>query len=138
MYAYKKIKLKDGTTRDEHRLVMEKYLGRKLKSSELVHHKDENKRNNHISNLELTNRSEHASHHMKGRKLSLETIEKRKETVAKKYKEIGYQCRCLSASLQILAKEAWPCSGASLRTFSKHYKVSRQAMTSLLQSAGLV
>ena len=138
MYAYKKIKLKDGTTRDEHRLVMEEHLGRKLKSSELIHHKDENKRNNHISNLELTTRSEHATHNMRGRKLSSETIEKRKATVAKKYKEIGYQCQCLSIPIQILAKEAWPCSGASLRTFSKHYGISRNAMTSLLRSSGLL
>ena len=138
MYPYKRIKLKDGTTRDEHRLVMEKHLGRKLTSNELVHHVDENKKNNHISNLELTNRSEHASHHMKGRKLSNETLEKRKETVAKKYKKTGYQCKCLSLDMQILVKEAWPCSGVSLRTFSKHYGISRNAMTNILNNAGLL
>ena len=32
---------------------MEKFLGRKLKSHETVHHKDSNRLNNDISNLEL-------------------------------------------------------------------------------------
>lgn len=32
----------------------------------LVHHKDGNKMNNHISNLEILSRSEHSKHHMAG------------------------------------------------------------------------
>lgn len=37
----------------EHRLVMQKKLGRKLKKNELVHHKDGNRKNNKKGNLEL-------------------------------------------------------------------------------------
>lgn len=37
----------------EHRLVMEKKIGRYLSESEVVHHKDDNKANNHPDNLEL-------------------------------------------------------------------------------------
>ena len=46
-----------------HRKVMEKHLGRKLHSHEIVHHKDGNKKNNHYSNLEIMTRSDHMNHH---------------------------------------------------------------------------
>lgn len=49
----------------EHRLVMEEYLGRKLTVKEDVHHKDGNKLNNEISNLELMSKSEHSKLHHK-------------------------------------------------------------------------
>lgn len=44
----------------EHRLIMEKYLGRHLTKKEVIHHIDGNKNNNNISNLMLfPNHSEH-------------------------------------------------------------------------------
>lgn len=39
---------------------MSKHLGRWLKTDEVVHHKDKNKTNNDIHNLELTNVRDHA------------------------------------------------------------------------------
>lgn len=50
----------------EHRIVMEKYLGRELKSCEVVHHIDHDRLNNEIDNLEVMSRSEHSSLHAKG------------------------------------------------------------------------
>ena len=42
---------------------MENHLGRLLDENEIVHHKDGNKKNNDVSNLEVMTASEHASCH---------------------------------------------------------------------------
>lgn len=59
---------KHGKTVREHRLVMEKKLGRYLKPSEVVHHIDGDKLNNHPDNLGVfqTNR-DHLRHELTGR-----------------------------------------------------------------------
>ena len=43
----------------EHRLIMAQHQGRPLTKSEIVHHKDGNPKNNHISNLELRTKTTH-------------------------------------------------------------------------------
>ena len=47
----------------EHRVVMERFLQRKLKPNEQIHHIDGNKLNNSPSNLRIVTRSEHMSIH---------------------------------------------------------------------------
>ena len=51
--------------RREHRVLMERELGRKLFPYEVVHHKDENKGNNNIENLEVMNNGEHKRLHIR-------------------------------------------------------------------------
>jgi hypothetical protein len=50
-----------------HRVLMEIKLGRLLERSEDVHHKDEDKTNDHPDNLELKTGSDHAKHHASAR-----------------------------------------------------------------------
>lgn len=56
---------------EEHRLIMEKYLGRYLRREEIVHHINENTIDNRIENLKLFN---NASAHIKYHKAMLKEI----------------------------------------------------------------
>ncbi len=64
MKQYKAIN-KNGKVRSEHRIIMEKLLGRPLEADEVVHHIDGNKWNNDLSNLTVVTRREHALIHKK-------------------------------------------------------------------------
>lgn len=71
MKHYKTIQV-DGVQKRLHRHLMEVKLNRKLGFNEIVHHKDGNKFNNDINNLEVVSRSSHIKMHH-------EIIEKCKE-----------------------------------------------------------
>lgn len=66
-YLARSVIYSDGSRRTvlRHREVVEEKLGRRLLPAEIVHHKDGNKQNNKLRNLEITTRSGHAKHHAK-------------------------------------------------------------------------
>ena len=57
----------DGKLIREHRYVMEEVLGRPLLPTEVVHHKDGNKKNNVPENLEVMNWGDHSKEHLLSR-----------------------------------------------------------------------
>lgn len=60
--GYKKIRV-ENTYKYEHRYLVEQSLGRKLRNDEDVHHKDGNKLNNSLDNLEVLSKKEHTRLH---------------------------------------------------------------------------
>ncbi len=73
MNHYKKIRLSKSETRDQHRLLMERSIGRQLGRHEVVHHIDGDKSNNRPDNLQVMTLSEHSRMHMSGRTLPQST-----------------------------------------------------------------
>ncbi len=59
---YKKLKIA-GRTVQEHRHVVELHIGRRLERWELVHHKNGDKKDNRIENLEVVTAQWHSQHH---------------------------------------------------------------------------
>lgn len=56
-----------------HRAIVENHLGRLLNTNEVVHHKNENKKDNRIENLEIMEKEDHARLHAlkQGRKWAI-------------------------------------------------------------------
>lgn len=78
---------KGGKRIDEHRLVMQNYLGRELTVDEIVHHIDGDKSNNKIDNLMLfLNKAEHTRHHIYLGDLKLKCGENKKKLIDGKLK----------------------------------------------------
>lgn len=67
MNRYKAVKI-NGVKKDEHRILSEQKIGRKLERHEVVHHINGDPRDNRIENLEVMTLSDHAKLHHTGRR----------------------------------------------------------------------
>lgn len=86
MNKYKAKRL-NGKKFDEHRLIFEKHLGRKLTKEEIVHHIDGDKSNNDINNLMLfPTKSVHTKYHYEKGDLKIKVGENKKELINGKLK----------------------------------------------------
>ena len=62
-HGYVQVRVAPNKYVREHRLVMERHLGRPLAKGECVHHRNGDKSDNQLENLELTTISRHTKHH---------------------------------------------------------------------------
>lgn len=66
--GYLKVRLQGGRKLNYHRWIMEQQIGRTLKRTEIVHHRNENKLDNSMENLEIMELGDHIRHHWIGKK----------------------------------------------------------------------
>lgn len=124
---YKRIKLKDGTTRDEHRIVMEKYLGRKLSSNEIVHHINGNPIDNKIENLELHTKSSHAKLHYVFHPMT----KKGKEKLSKMYSgKNGLKAKLTEEDVLLIKK--MKLNGVKIKELSNIFKVYKTTIRDII------
>ena len=104
----------------QHRLVMAESLGRSLLTEEDVHHKDENRLNNQIDNLEIKLHGPHSAFHMRGKIFSAET--RKKMSLVNMGKHLSIETRHRMS----LAKK-----GKSNHRLGKHHTVEAKRKMSL-------
>jgi len=115
MNRYRVLNINNKTV-GEHRVIMERFLNRKLRSDEVVHHLNYIKSDNRIENLQVMSQKEHHSlkHHF---------IKEEKTKIIPKYMKTKEVAKRLNISMQSLTKILR--EGKML-----HYKIDRNYLIS--------
>lgn len=89
-----------------HRVIMENHIGRLLNANEVVHHKNHNKKDNDITNLEILTNKEHVQLHGKKRGKQMvklkcpwcNKIVEKPKNITHLIKPSKYHCTCCSTT----------------------------------------
>ncbi len=113
---------------DEHRKIMEEYLGRKLSRYEVVHHKDGNKSNNKIENLMVMSLSEHSKMHQTGIKRSEETRKRLSDSHKNKIKSNRKKAKQDIINIVLKYKETY-----NFRSVDRYYGFSNRTTRDIIK-----
>lgn len=102
----------------EHVYVMSKHIGRPLKNDECVHHKDRDKTNNKLYNLQLMTLSEHVMLHMRE--------DKGYVSESRACKKCGMDFDCSNTSKQVF------CSSKCFREDSRRFEITEEELYRLV------
>lgn len=116
---YEQVYVGNRKSMDLHRFLMQQHIGRKLRTYEHVHHKDDNPLNNSIDNLEILTQSQHMSLHHKGKTIS----EEQRKTCSENNKGSKNAIAKFTEE-QVLDIRKQLANGVSARKLSCEYKVS--------------
>ena len=116
----------NGKERPVHILLMEEILGRPLKENEVVHHINEDKRDNRPENLQVLDRGKHTSLHKQGVAVSGASLEKMRAA------QIGKQStqrKLTSEQVRDIAVRL--TEGATLIELATEYGISRKSISAI-------
>jgi hypothetical protein len=106
-----------GKWRDQHRVIMEKVLGRPLRKDEIVHHINGDFRDNRVENLVITTPAEHTQMHHGGELSKYAKLNNRKikmiRWAVRKGWSLAMLAKCYGVHRTVLGKAmrgvTWKC-----------------------------
>jgi Ca2+-binding EF-hand superfamily protein len=122
-----------------YRYLMEKKLGRKLLSTEIVHHINGDQLDDRIENLEIISNNEHVRRHQLGKKSSEESINKIQETKKiSRHNKIPYDALLTCISNKMTNAEIcayFQTNNITLKKILKEYNIEFDFMANMVETS---
>ena len=130
MPKYKAIKV-NGVKHDYHRWLMEQELGRKLDTSEIVHHINENSLDNSIENLCVMSNEDHSRLHSKPPYFSELARERRR---AKSSEEPAHNRKLTQEDIEYIKKHYTPRDkNHGARALARIYEIDHTSILKIIR-----